>query len=154
VADDFEVSGADQFFDLSKALKAAGRTDLRRELNTGLRRAARPLVAKTRAEARQRLPKRGGLAERVAKAPQRVQVRTGARTAGVRIVVGKDKSGAGGANRGTVRHPVFGNRDVWVMQEVAPGWFDDPLRDSAPAVRRDLEAAVQVVVDKVVRDGG
>lgn len=150
---DFEVTGADQFLKLSKALKEAGRTGLRRELNTGIRRAARPLVKKTRAEARSRLPKRGGLAAQVAKEPQRVQVRTGASTAGVRIVVGRGKGGARGANRGVVRHPVFGNRDVWVDQKVEPGWFDDPIKGSAPAVRRDIEKAMQTVVDQIVREG-
>ena len=149
---DFEVTGADDFFKLSKALKAAGRTDLRRELHTGLRRAARPLVAKTRAEARRRLPKRGGLAERVAKTPQRVQVRTGNQTAGVRIVVGGGSNAARGANSGAFRHPVFGNRDVWVTQRVTPGWFDEPLRKSAPEVRRDLERAMQDMADKIVKD--
>lgn len=151
---DFEVTGADEFLRLSRALKDAGRTDLRKELNTGIRRAARPLVAKTRAEARRRLPQKGGLAEKVAKAPQRVQVRTGARTAGVRIVVGGGSHGARATNRGVVRHPVFGNRDVWVTQDVpaATGWFDEPIRASAPEIRRDIEAAVVAVADQVVNE--
>lgn len=150
---DFEVTGADEFLKLSKALKAAGQTELRKELNSGIRRATKPLVAKTRAEARRRLPKSGGLAERVAKAPQRVSVRTGATTAGVRLVVPKKGgSAAGGANRGVVRHPVFGNRDVWVEQRVTPGWFDDPIKAAAPSIRRDIERAMEDVAKQVVRE--
>lgn len=151
---DFKVTGADDFLKLSKALKHAGRTELRRELTNGMKRTARPLVAKTRAEALRRLPKKGGLAKQVAKEPQRVQVRTGAKTAGVRIVVGKKRGGARGANKGTIRHPVFGNREVWVDQDVTPGWFDDPIRDSAPQVRRDLERAMESVAEQVVREAG
>ena len=154
MTDDFELLGADQFLALSKALKHAGRTELRKELNTGMRRAAKPLIPKTRAEALKRLPQRGGLAKQVAKEPQRVQVRTGARTAGVRIVVGKKSGGARGANRGVVRHPVFGNRERWVDQKVPAGWFDEPLQDSAPAVRPELEKAIQRVADQVVREAG
>lgn len=149
---DYEVRGADDFLRLSKALKAAGRTELRKELSNSMKRTARPLIAKTRQSALQRLPQRGGLAAQVAKEPQRVQVRTGARTAGVRIVVGKRNGGARGANQGRIRHPVFGNRRVWVSQSVPPGWFDDPIRDSAPAVRRDLERAIETVAEQVVRE--
>lgn len=151
MAEDFEIRGADEFLRLSKALKHAGRTDLRKELNAGMRRGAKPLVAKTRAEALKRLPRRGGLAAQVAKEPQRVQVRTG-RTPGVRLVVGRRNGGARSANRGQIRHPVFGNRDVWVNQSVPPGWFDEPIKKEAPAIRRELEKALHDVAESVVRD--
>ena len=154
MADAFEVRGADQFLRFSKALKHAGRTELRKELNRGMRTAAKPLIAKTRAEALRRLPQRGGFARQVATEPQRIQVRTGAKTAGVRVVVGKKRGGAKAANRGVIRHPVFGNRDVWVNQSVKPGWFDEPLKDSAPAIRRELLQAMHDVAERVVRETG
>lgn len=150
--DDFEVRGADEFLRLSKALKQAGRTDLRKELNNGLKRAARPLIPKVRAEALRRLPQSGGLAARVAKSPIRVQVRTGSKNAGVRIVVPGSAKGARSANQGFIRHPVFGNRNVWVEQSVRAGWFDDPLKASAPEVRPELERALENVAEQVVRD--
>lgn len=149
--DDFEVRGADDFLKLSKALKHAGRTEMRKGLHKGLRVAAKPLIPKARAEALRRLPKRGGLAQQVAKEPMRVQVRTG-NTPGVRIVVGKKRGGARAANRGVIRHPVFGNRDVFMDQKVRPGWFDDPLKASAPEVRRDLERAIDDVANQIVRE--
>lgn len=150
--DDFEIRGADDFLRLSKALKEAGRGDLRKELTAGLKAAAKPLIAKSRQEAKQRLPHRGGLADRVARAPQRVQVRTAMQTAGVRIVVGKSKSGARAANEGLVRHPVFGNRSVWVTQKVKSGWFDEPMKAGAPEVRPELEAAIERIARKIVRE--
>lgn len=152
MAEDFEIRGAEQFLKLSKALKHAGRTELRKELTAGMRRAGKPLIAASRKEALRRLPQKGGLAQQVAKEPQRVQVRTGARTAGVRIVVGKKRGGARSANRGVVRHPVFGNREVWVNQRVPKGWFDDAMKAGAPTVRRELEKAMRDVAEKVVRD--
>lgn len=142
--------GAEKFLRLSKALKQAGKTDLRRELNKGLRDAARPLIAKTRAAARRDLPHSGGLAQLVAKTPQRIQVRTGATTAGVRIVAGRAGSGARGTNKGVIRHPVFGT-DVFVDQKVPSGWFDDTIKASAADVRTELERAVERVAQQVVR---
>lgn len=149
---ELQTKAGDDFYRLSKALKNAGKTELRKELNKGLRQGAKPLIPRARAEARRVLPHEGGLAERVARAPMRVQVRTGAQTAGVRIVVGKDRSGARRANQGEVRHPVFGNREVWRTTKVPPGWFDRPMEHGAPYIRPELEKAMQRVIDKIARE--
>lgn len=147
---DFDVRGADEFARLSKALKSAGRTELRKQLNKKLRDATKPLIAETR-QAAGDLPSRGGFAALVAKEPQRVQVRTGDKTAGVRIVVGKKSGGARAADQGSIRHPVFG-RPVFVTQSVKPGWFTETLRDSAPTVRPFLEQALEDVARQVVNE--
>lgn len=142
MTDSFQVKGAEKFLRLSKSLKIAGDLEMRRELNRALREVTKPLIAETRAAAEERLPKRGGLNRSVAKAKQRVQIRTGAKTAGVRIVA----SGAvRGADAGTVRHPVFGNRKKFVSQTVPGGWFDKTLEGSAPEVRAEIEAAMSRV---------
>lgn len=148
---DIIVRGTEDMLRLSKALKAAGRTELRKELNKRMRRAARPLIPLAREEARRVLPQSGGLAELVAHAPMRVQVATGARTAGVRIVVGKDRSGARAANHGLIRHPVFGNRDRWVEQAIPPHWFDGAMDRNAPHVRPAVLRAVESVMQEIVR---
>lgn len=145
-----EVRGAEGFLKLSRSLKLAGELDLRRELNKALRRAAKPLIVDTRAAARSRLPKRGGLAEVVARAPQRVQIRTGATTAGVRIVASGPVKGA---DSGRVRHPVFGHRDRFVEQSVPGGWFHETLTDNAPTIRAELEIAMETIAQTVVRGG-
>ncbi len=153
MAADFEIRGADEFLRVSKALKAAGQTELRKELNKAMRDGARPLVPIAKQSARSQLPTRGGLAAQVAGEPIRVQVRTGAQTAGVRIVVGRRKGGSRGANRGVIRHPVFGNREVWVNQPVDPGWFDEAMQKAAPEVRPDLERALERVAKEVAQRG-
>lgn len=146
----FDVRGADQFLQLSKALKGMGDGGaMRKELHKGVKKAARPLIPKAKAEAKSRLPSSGGLAQQIAREPARTQVRTGKRF-GVRIVIGKKRGGAQGANRGVIRHPVFG-QDVWVEQKVRPGWFDDPMKDSAKDIREDIRAAMNDVVDKIAR---
>ena len=152
MAGDFEVHGGDQFFALSKALKNAGRVELRKQLNKDLKAAAKPLIKKTRSEALSVLPARGGLNRLVAKEPQRVQVRTGSKTAGVRLIVGRKRGAARSANQGKIRHPVFGHRDRWVDQTVPAGWFTDTVERDAPRIRRELLEAMERVAAEVVRD--
>lgn len=152
MAGSFEVSGADQFLALSKALKNAGHKELRKTLNKNIKTAVKPLIAETRAEARRTLPHRGGYGALVARAPQRIQVRTGAQTAGVRLVVARDRSSARRANMGVIRHPVFGNREVWVDQRLAvKGWFDVPAKAARPRILSAVEAALADTVSDIVR---
>ncbi len=137
---------AEDFFRLSKQLKAAGQTDLRKALTKGIRQAVRPLVKDSRAAARRRLPQSGGLAALVARSPQKIQVRTGQNTYGVRIVVGKAKSAARSTDLGVIRHPVFG-RGTFVSQRVPSGWFSDTAEAAQPRIVRE----VGDVVDDVAR---
>ena len=147
---DFSISGADDFRRLSKALKVAGRTDMRKQLHKGMKDAVKPLIPKARESARDRLPRTGGLNEVVAKAPIRPQVRTGRNAYGVRIVVG-NRPGARGANRGKIRHPVFGDREHWEDQDVPPGWFDDVMEAGSPAIRKEVQSALERVLDDIVK---
>lgn len=146
---DFAVTGADEFFAVSKALKAAGRSDLRKELNKAMKDGAKPLMPKAKAAATRQVPSRGGLAAQVAREPMRTQVRTGAKTAGVRVVVGRRRGAARSTNAGVIRHPVFGRGFVTQQVPQAAGWFDDTMQREAPGVRPDLERAVQRMVEKV-----
>ena len=147
---DFQVKGAEDFLRMSKALKAAGRTDMRKQLNKALKDATKPLIAQTKA-ATSRLPQSGGLAASVRRAPQRVQILTG-RNPGVRIIAGKRGDGARAADLGTIRHPVFGNREVWVNQAVQPRWFTETLEQGAPTVRPHLVDAMEVIAAQIVRE--
>lgn len=156
---DFEVRGADDFLRLSKALKAAGRTELRKELHKGLREGVKPVLPKAKKKLHDALPT--PLAKTAA-VRQVVQVKTG-RDPGVTIAVrygSKRASNAALANRkGIIRHPVFADDKKtrkewrWVNQDVpdAKGWFDETYREAAPQMRRALEAALGSVIDKIVR---
>lgn len=147
---DLSVRGAEDFLALSKRMKAAGQGELRKELNKGLREAVKPLIPQTRAAARSRLPQRGGLAALVAKEPQRVQVRTGAGTAGVRLVVGQKGGGARAADQGAIRHPVFG-RPTFVTQQVRPGWFTETAEGEFDQIRDGVLDVLDDFIRKVAR---
>lgn len=145
---------ANNFLKASKALKAAGESQLRKELHGSVRKAARPLIPRARAAARAQLPKRGGLAKAVASSPMRAQVLTGRNKYGVRIAVGKNRrAGARDTNRGRIRHPLFGNRERWYSQQTPKGWFDDTMRAAAPPIRREVEKAIQKSLDDIARRG-
>lgn len=51
-------------------------------------------------------------------------------------------------NKGTWRHPVFGNRKAWVAQSVEPGWFDKPIEEHRERIFRQVESAI----DKALRN--
>jgi len=129
-----------------KIKKLPNSRQLTRELNKTLRVAAKDLPDQAKDAARQELPQRGGLAARVASRPAGLQVLSG-RNAGVRVrFKGVD---AVSSNRGRLRHPVFGNREVWVNQAIKPGWFTDRMRHEAPKVRPDLLRAMERIAEKV-----
>ena len=152
------IKGADDLLRLSKALKAAGQTELRKELHKTMRNAAKPVIPAVREAARKQLPTAGGLNERIAKKPYRAQVRTGAKTAGVRITGSKVDPRI---NQGRVWHPVFGRKGKAknggrnaVVQQVpsADGYFDDTIRERGPEIRDDLRAAFQAFLNRLARE--
>lgn len=119
--------------------------DLKRELRPGLRAAGRVVAdeAKVRASWSTRIP-----------GATRVSVTFSGKRPGVSVVVNKTKAPDArpfehGGRTGIFRHPVFGNRDVWVSQKARP--FLAPALEA-----KGDEAAGQItdVVDRVTRDTG
>jgi len=114
------VVGAEKLGKLGADLKAAGDKELRRELFRACQRMARPIAEAIRDAFRKELP--GALGEWVASALTiRRRVRTIGKGAGVRFLVKRPKTGAGGEadlsamDRGRGRHPVWGH-PPWVIQ--------------------------------------
>jgi hypothetical protein len=131
--------------------------ELKKRFRKELRAAAAPLVPKVRSSIRSIPSNRGyspdGLRGALAKAVK-LEVKTAGRQAGVAIRVDGRKmpshmkslpSMAEGKKRW--RHPVFGNREVWVTQTPHP-YFYSALRVAGPASRR----AVSRVLDGISRD--
>jgi hypothetical protein len=142
-----ELDGAAQFAALAKRLRAMGDKDLSREFSKAVSASTKPLVQELRKSARDTLPKRGGLAERVAKSPIRTQRRSSARAQGARVVA-RNPYAINRLDQGRVRHPVFG-RAVWVDQTVKSGWWTRPTEAIGPEVRRNLDAAMNAMKTKL-----
>jgi hypothetical protein len=130
-----------------------GGKTLRSQLLAGIRAGVKPAIEAARAEARSTLPKHGGLNEEVATTAITVATRLTGPRVGVRVAVPKGRkrsNKAYGANKGNVRHPVFG-KDRWVDQKVPSGWFDDTLKKSAPLIAGPVTAAMVRVAEEATR---
>lgn len=138
---DVDVEVPDRLDLVARVLRDLGDKELNRELFRGLNRASQKLKADAKDEAGRRLPHRGGLNRRVAGAKLATR-RRGGRNPGVAITArGMDQLGL--MDAGQVKHPVFGNRDVWVTQEITGGWFSEPME----AGKDEAAAAVEEVLD-------
>jgi len=140
--------GAAELKRVAAAIKASGDENLSKELNKALSRAAKPLKKSARQGALQILPYRGGLAERVAGSRFTSRVTKRGKGAGLTIV-GTGQDNLTRMDAGTVRHPVFGNRNRWVTERINPGWFTKPLTLDAPKVAVELDAAIDTVAAKL-----
>lgn len=143
---DLDITNVRGFQELSKRFKAAGLEGkgLRRNLSKQINKETKPARMKAKANARTMLPKRGGLARRVAATTLTTSARFTGPGVGVRIQ-GKGKAGARSVKRideGVVTHPVYGRRKRWVTQQVKPGWFTKAMEDSAPRMRHAVVEAV------------
>lgn len=78
-----------------------------------------------------------------------VKLSFAARAANVKIVAGGAKSGGVAApyNKKKIRHPVFGNRDVWVEREQRP-YFGASI---TKVLRRDLQKKMSDAADAAFR---
>lgn len=148
MTDGIEVVGAGHLAEAGRRLKDAGNGDLRRELLAGIRAAAKKTIPEIQREARDLLPHAGGLGERIA--GQKFAVRTSLASGRVTLT-GSGMQEMADIDRGHVRKPVFGNRDMWVAQSVTPGFFTKPTTASAPRVRAEIEHALSDVAHKIER---
>lgn len=144
---DIRVVGLGGLERVARELKAAGNEGLKKELRAGLRAATDPLKPKIRASAAAALPHRGGLAALVARSPMSVRTGLGSNPS-VRLVM-SNKHDIKRMNAGTVRHPLFGNRQHWYTQAVTPGWFERPVQADLPQVRDAVNKAIQRTLDNI-----
>lgn len=158
-APDISVRGAEDFLALSKRLKAAGRGDLRKQLNKALRDSAKPLLAETRAALRRDMPSRNGLGDFLARKPARIAVKTGSNP-GVSVIFGKTDPRLDA--QGRLAHPVYGvirtrtppiGRRVVAVQRVKAGVFSGALQSGAPTVQGQLVEVIGVFIRRAVLEG-
>lgn len=149
---DFEVRGAEKLGKVAKDLRRLGDKELSKELYAGLNRATKPMRANAKKSAENNLPRAGGLNKRVARARLSTR-RRGGKNPGVKIVAkGMDQLAL--MDKGTVRHPVYGNRGRWVNQPIpdAEGWFTKPMEDGKPEAQREIVKALDAVAKKIPRN--
>lgn len=141
---------------VAESLRRAG-GELPGELRKAMKKAVRPVVARVRANARALAvhgEKHTGLRGRLAAA---VRAQSSTRTRpGVRIVASlrdrDERSLPRYTDNGSEgwRHPVFGNRHVWVKQ-YGGSWFKEEIADSRAEISRALQQVLKEAADKVGR---
>jgi hypothetical protein len=119
--------------------------DLRKKLRPGLRKAGRIVAedAKLRSSWSTRIPR-----------AIRVTTTFSGKNPGVRVQVNKKNAPHArpfehGGGPGTFRHPVFGNRKIWVSQRARPF-----LAPALAAKNEEAGKKIAEVVDQVTRDAG
>lgn len=139
------VDASAQLRAIAVRLREAGDTGNLNALRKSIRTSAAPLVSAVKEAAVEKLPHGGGLNEQVASQRVGVSIRTGARTAGVRLTTTAPDTSQ--TDQGFVRHPVWGNRKRWVQQSIpeAAGWWSQTLADKSPAVTPLIVAELERV---------
>jgi hypothetical protein len=126
---DIEIRGGAQLGRVVRALNEVDK-DLKRELTAGLRAVGRSAIPKVR-DAIDQIPTKGdGTLKGEMKAATRVQLRSSGPMSGMTIRVDGRKMPAGKRSLPKYmeglkpwRHPVFGNRGVWVTEQSHPYFF-------------------------------
>lgn len=153
---DVRVEGAEQLRALSKALRAAGRKDLQRELGKAVNRATKPMVDDAKASVMS-IPAKGTSGTRGTRAQIARHVRRQRRQGGVKIWVatgldrGRRAVAASWENKGEVVHPVFGIPGTRAVTRGRRDWFRGPVSRRAPQVRAALQVAMNDVARKIER---
>lgn len=151
---DVEIVGAQDFAVAALKLRAMGKEGggLRRELNRNLLTAAEPMTKAVLTHLDQYLP--SGYAPILAAGlTVRPSISARGSSAGLRLV-GKAKGVKRGRqigviNLGILRHPVFGNSNVWVNQRVRPGFWSTPLANSSEEPKKAIQQAVRITIEKL-----
>lgn len=147
MTDEIRIEGVEQLAALSKRLRDSGERDLKREFNRSLRDASKKPISRAKSNA-SRLPHKGGLAEKVAKSRITQKNRLSARNPTLAIQATNDVN-LWRLDRGRIRHPVYGDRDKWVTQDVPSGWWSDAMKESEPEVRRGLAKTLDRIQRKL-----
>ena len=153
------VSGIDSLANLHKALKGWD-DELRKQMSKDLAKAAKPVIPEVRAVLAEEYPQRGGLADRMAKAPMTTRYFSG-KNPGVRLGV-RGLQIKLGEVYGKIRHPVFADKKnetrdqwTWVEQTITHDVIAKRVQQSLglviPGISRILENTAQAVLDRGTR---
>jgi len=143
---------ADDIDRLVKNIRAHGnRKALEKELRGGLNRVSKDIRGQLVEVVPTALPKRGGLAATIREATRSRTAVKGGKWAGVSMVFSARGHDIRTITGKRLRHPVYGNRDVWVEQTkgVEPTVFAAAVDDQTPEIRRAITAVMASVASKM-----
>jgi hypothetical protein len=146
------VNGPRALAILASEFRALGYRDLKLQLARGTRNAGKPFIEQARANARDRLPKGGGLNNLVA--DERIAVRNRLTGRSVGISVRTNWRLVNQTNAGFVRHPTFGRREKgqWSTDQIpaAAGWWDDAVKSAGPQMQAEVYAVMRETAELIL----
>lgn len=151
MAGDLEFN-ADDIERLVKNIKTHGnRKALEKELRGGLNRVTKDIRGQLVQVIPATLPKRGGLANTIHEASRSRTAVKGGKWAGVSMVFSAKGHDIRTITGKRLRHPVFGNRSVWVDQTkgVEPAVWTGEIENQAPEIRRAVIGVLSDVTRKM-----
>lgn len=131
----------EQFKEAGAKLQELGDKELVLSMRRELRTVGKPVGDRVINAIADRMPRRGGLAERI-RSQGRVSMLVDLRR-GVRVQLA-NKAGMfmGAFESGTIRHPVFGNRKTWKAQRVPGGAGAEQMAKEVEALRDEVAGVV------------
>ena len=151
MSDSIRVEGAERLHVVAKQLKEMGDKETTKAMTKGIREALKPFKAELKQSALATLPRRGGLARMVANT--KITNRTSTTRSGASVRVRGVNASARGQlalmDKGKVRHPLYGNRSVWVTQSVHPGWWSTPANAQLPKIRSEVMHAIEQAAKRI-----
>jgi|ERR1019366_2941192 hypothetical protein len=121
-------------------------TDMQRAIFGSLRASA--LEDQIRQSALSKLPKSGGINELVAEAPIYQRSSTHHRRFGISIIQNRSGHDLRDLDRyGKIRHPVFGNREIWVTTRIPKGYFIEPIKRNLPRIMARVRATAHSIIE-------
>lgn len=146
------TKGADDLNQLGAALKEAGDRDLTKQLRKEFREIGRPIGRKVLIKGAEEMPQRNGFAARVVEQGRvGIGASLGGRITSVRIILKNKGVDLRRVDRGILRHPVWGNRENWVAQQVPEGAFTRAFNSEAKEARKAALTAAQATLKTVSR---
>lgn len=148
----FRIEGTDDFQKVADVLKEVDSKELTNATRKAMREVLKPVSQRIVERGSEQMPHRGGLADHV-----RSGAKVGAlfgiksKVANVKIVLRNKGVGLAPLDKGKARHPLFGLKRHWFLQEVPEGAFTKGFTEAAPLVRAELLKAANEVIDKAAR---
>lgn len=139
--------GSDKLDSLAHRLEAAGRRDLEEELDAELRKPARRLRSAVYAAVPPHMPV-GYEVPLATSLRFNENIRTGGSGGRVQVTLSSRRD-IRALEDGRLRHPVFGNQDVWVVQRIRPGFWSEPTERVMGEVQDGMVAALDRVAAKI-----
>jgi hypothetical protein len=139
---DVRVQGASELSQLAGRLNGTDKK-LKTELTGSLRRIAKQLVPKIVDAAEEKFPAAGGMNDFIHHAKIGVRIQTSGKSAGLFIRAERQGHDIFSLNQGSLRHPLFGNRDAWFEQSIPPGFFTETIEQHREEITDELLTAMR-----------